>query len=174
MYNLGVSPSLVSRYCESYSFWSIWGPKFWNFGRLRTKLKLSWLCLVSWPSQYLDTSLEVQEILYPLMYLCRRFIIFVFFSHQLVYSNSTFIRQTRVHARLWHTRFESTNRDFSILMRSYFYIQKWKLAIWIHSSYITALNWTGITPPRTPRISGLKTHFLIPTFLSEKWWWKVV
>ena len=23
---LGVSPSLVSRYCEGYSFWSIWGP----------------------------------------------------------------------------------------------------------------------------------------------------
>ena len=22
MYNLGVSPSLVSRYCEGYSFWS--------------------------------------------------------------------------------------------------------------------------------------------------------
>ena len=24
---LGVSPSLVSRYCEGYSFWSAWGPK---------------------------------------------------------------------------------------------------------------------------------------------------
>ena len=23
---LGVSPSLVARYCEGYSFWSIWGP----------------------------------------------------------------------------------------------------------------------------------------------------
>ena len=26
VYIIGVSPSLVSRYCEGYSFWSIWGP----------------------------------------------------------------------------------------------------------------------------------------------------
>ena len=26
VFNLGVSPSLVSRYCEGYGFLSIWGP----------------------------------------------------------------------------------------------------------------------------------------------------
>ena len=40
---LGVSPSLVSRYCEGYSFWSIWGPYVLNFRRLGPKLKLSWV-----------------------------------------------------------------------------------------------------------------------------------
>ena len=30
------------------------------------------------------------------------------------------------------------------------------------------------TPPRTTRISGLKSQILKPTFLSSKWWWKVV
>ena len=35
----------VSRYCEGYSFWGIWGPSVSNLRRFRPKLKLSWLCL---------------------------------------------------------------------------------------------------------------------------------
>ena len=38
---LGVSPSLVSRYCEGYSFGSTWRPYVQNFRILGPQLKLS-------------------------------------------------------------------------------------------------------------------------------------
>ena len=51
-YVLGVSPSLVSRYCEDYWFWSTWGPYIQNFRRLWPKLKLScWLPQLNLDSQ---------------------------------------------------------------------------------------------------------------------------
>ena len=53
VYNLGVSPSLVSRYCEGYSFWSTWGPYIWNFRRLGGKIEVV-LSLPFWLSQQLN------------------------------------------------------------------------------------------------------------------------
>ena len=56
VYALGVSPSFISRYCEDYRFWSIWGrvplrTLHLKFQKARTKIEVV-LSLPCWLSQF--------------------------------------------------------------------------------------------------------------------------